>query len=72
MEKKFGDIVKYTRRPVDRRKVENRRHFLKQVSLDNNPERRVNIRRQDMGDRRNSLLTVSHLSTERIGLSPDL
>ena len=72
MEKKFGDIVKYARRPVGRRKVENRRHFLKHVSLDNNPERRVNIRRQNMGDRRNSLFTVSHLSTERIGLSPDL
>lgn len=71
MEKKFGDIVKYTRRPVGRRKVENRRHFLKHVSLDNNPEKRVNIRRQNMGDRRNSLLTVSNLSTERIGLSPD-
>ena len=72
MEKKFGDIVKYTRRPVDRRKVENRRLFLKQESLDNNLERRVNIRRQNMGDRRNSLLTVSNLSTERIGLSPAL
>jgi len=72
LEKNFGDIVKYTRRPVDRRKVENRRHFLKQVSLDNNPERRVNTRRQNMGDRRNSLFTVSHLSTERIGLSPAL
>ena len=72
MEKNFGDIVKYTRRPVDRRKVENRRLFLKQESLDNNPERRVNLRRQNMEDRRNSLFTVSHLSTERIGLSSDL
>jgi hypothetical protein len=72
LEKKFGDIVKYTRRPVGRRKVENRRLFLKQESLDNNPERRVNSRRQNMGDRRNSLFTVSHLSTERIGLPPAL
>jgi hypothetical protein len=72
LEKNFGDIVKYTRRPVDRRKVENRRLFLKKVSLDNNPERRVDIRRQNMGDRRNSLFTESHLSTERIGLFPAL
>ena len=72
MEKKFGDIVRYTRRPVARRKVESRRHFLKHISLDKNPERRVNVRRQNMGDRRNSPFTVSHLSTERIGLSSDL
>ena len=72
MEKNFGDIVKYTRRPVARRKVESRRHFLKHISLDNNPERRVNVRRQNIGDRRNSPLTVSHLSTERIGFSFDL
>ena len=43
MEKNFGTIVNYIRRPVDRRRVEDRRFFLKQENLDHNPERRVNM-----------------------------
>ena len=43
MEKNFGTIAFNTRRPVDRRKVEDRRLFLKQEYLDHNPERRVNM-----------------------------
>lgn len=48
MEKKFDDIVFYTRRTVDRRKVEGRGSFLKQEYLKHNPERRVANRRQNM------------------------
>ena len=54
MEKNFDDIVFYTRRPDDRRKVEDKRFFLRfrenNEHLDPNPERRVNIRRQNTGD----------------------
>ena len=53
MEKNFGTIVHYTRRPVDRRRVEDRRLFPKQEDLDHNPERRVNmIDRRMNSDRR--------------------
>jgi hypothetical protein len=53
MGKKFGTIVNYTRRPVDRRRVEDRRLSLKQEYPDHNPERRVNmINRRIHGDRR--------------------
>ena len=52
MEKKFDPIVFYTRKPVDRRKVENRRFSLNQEYLDQTPEKRINIRRQNTGDRR--------------------
>ena len=53
MGKNFGTIVNYTRRPVDRRRVEDRRLFLKQGYLDHNPERRVDlINRRIHGDRR--------------------
>ena len=42
-----------TRSPVDRRKVKERRLFLKQGSLDHIPERRVNmINRRMLSDRR--------------------
>ena len=51
MGKKFDDIVYYTRRTVDRRWVADTRFFRKQEYLDYNPERRVKIRRQNMGDR---------------------
>ena len=43
LEKNFGTISFYIRRPVDRRRVEDRRFFLKQENLDHNPERRVNM-----------------------------
>ena len=53
MEKNFGTISFYIRRPVDRRRVEDRRFFLKQENLDHNPERRVTmIERRMFGDRR--------------------
>ena len=53
MEKNFGTISFYIRRPVDRRRVEDRRFFLKQENLDHNPERRVNMIDQRIhGDRR--------------------
>jgi hypothetical protein len=56
MEKNFGTIVFYIRRPVDRRRVEDRRLFLKQEDLDHNPERRVNmIGRRMIGDSRRLL-----------------
>ena len=56
MEKKFKEIVYYTRRPVDRRRVKDRRLFLKQEYLDHNPERRVNMIDQRIhGDRRKVL-----------------
>jgi hypothetical protein len=67
LEKKFNYMVFYNRRPADRRKVENRRFFLNQEYLDHPPERRVNSRRQNTGDRRKSPVIVSHLSTERTG-----
>ena len=43
MEKNLGTIAFYTRRPIDRRRVKDRRLFLKQEYLDHNPERRVNM-----------------------------
>ena len=56
LEKDFGSINFYTRRPVDRRKVRIRRLFLDQKYLDHNPERRINIvDRRMLGDRRKVL-----------------
>jgi hypothetical protein len=53
MEKNFGRISIYTRRPVDRRRAKDRRLFLKQEYLEHHPERRVNmIERRMLGDRR--------------------
>ena len=56
MEKNFGTIVNYTRRPVDRRRVEDRRLFLKQEYLDHNPERRVNMIDQRIHEDKRRLL----------------
>jgi hypothetical protein len=56
MEKNFGSIVFYIRRPVDRRRVKNGRLFLKQEDLDHDPVRRGNmIKRRMLGDRRRLL-----------------
>jgi hypothetical protein len=56
MEKNFGAIFFYTRRPGDRRSVEDRRLSLKQEYPDHNPERRGNmIGRRMIGDRRRLL-----------------
>jgi hypothetical protein len=53
MEKNFGTIAFYIRRPVDRRRVKNGRLFLKQEDLDHDPVRRGNmIKRRMLGDRR--------------------
>jgi hypothetical protein len=56
MEKNFGTIAFYIRRPVDRRRVKNGRLFLKQEDLDHDPVRRGNmIKRRMLGDRRRLL-----------------
>jgi hypothetical protein len=53
MDKKFGSITFYTRRPVDRRQFKDRRFFPRHEDLDHKPERRVNmIDRRILGDRR--------------------
>ena len=53
MEKNFGTIAFYTRRPDGRRRVNDRRLFLEQEYLDHNPERRVSmIDRRMLSDRR--------------------
>jgi hypothetical protein len=51
-----AEVTFLTRSPVDRRRVEDRRLFLKHEDLDHNPERRVNmIKRRMHGDRRELL-----------------
>ena len=57
MEKKFKEIVYYTRRPVDRRRVKDRRLFLKLEYLDHNPERRINLFERRMIEDRRGLLS---------------
>jgi hypothetical protein len=53
MNKKFDYMSFYTRRPVDRRRVKNKRFFPKQENLDHNPGRKINmIERRMFGDRR--------------------
>ena len=62
MEKKFESKVFCSRRHVDRRRVEDRRLFLKQEYLDHNPERRINMSdRRLFGDRR--LIITDALNT---------
>ncbi len=49
-------VIIKTRSPVDRRKVKDRRSFLKQGYLGHKPERRANmIGRRMLGDRRGML-----------------
>ena len=56
MEKKFEPKVFCSRRHVDRRRVEDRRFFLKQEYFDHNPEKRVNMTdRRILADRRRLL-----------------
>ena len=56
MGKKFDSISFCSRRHVDRRRVEDRRLFLKQEYLDHKPERRVSMTdRRIHGDRRKVL-----------------
>ena len=54
MKDKYAEVIfqTCTRSPVDRRKVKDRRLFLKQEYLDHIPERRVNmINRRMLSDR---------------------
>jgi hypothetical protein len=53
------EVIIKTRSLVDRRRVEDRRLFLKHEYLDHNPERRVNmIKRRMLGDRRELLTEI--------------
>ena len=59
MEKKFGTIAFYTRRLIDRRRVKDRRLFLKQEYLDLKPERRVSMNDRRMhGERRRMVYEI--------------
>ena len=65
MEKKIGTIAIYTRGPVDRRRVEGRRLFLKQEYLEHKPERRVTmIDRRMHGDRRRLFPDIRNIFRE--------
>jgi hypothetical protein len=67
MEKNFDGIVYYTRRPVDRRKVEDKRFFQRfrenNEYLNHNTERRVKVRRQNTGDMLGEKLQKNAIST---------
>ncbi len=53
------EVIIKTRSLVDRRRVEDRRLFLKHEYLDHNPESRVNmIKRRMVGDRRELLTEI--------------
>jgi hypothetical protein len=53
------EVIIKTRSLVDRRRVEDKRLFLKHEYLDHNPERRVNmIKRRMLGDRRELLTEI--------------
>jgi hypothetical protein len=53
MKDNYAEVIFCTRSPVDRRKVKDRRSFLKQEDLSHKPERRVSmIDRRMNGDRR--------------------
>ena len=61
MEKNFGSIVFYIRRPVDRRQFKDRRFFPRHEDLDHKPERRVNmIDRRILGDRRELISDIKN------------
>jgi hypothetical protein len=53
MKDNYAEVIFCTRSPVDRRKVKDRRSFLKQEDLSHKPERRVSmIDRRMLSDRR--------------------
>jgi len=55
-----AEVIFQIRSSVDRRRVDDRRSFLKQEYLDYNPERRnIMIRRRMFGDRRELLPIIS-------------
>ena len=61
-----AEVIFRTRSSVDRRKVEDRRLFLKHEYLDHNPERRVNmIDRRIFGDRRELLPEIMNTFWEK-------
>ena len=56
MENNNNKVIFQTRSTIDRRRVKDRRLFLKQEYLDHNPERRANmVGRRMTGDRRGYL-----------------
>jgi hypothetical protein len=60
------EVIFQTRSPVNRRRVEARRLFLKHEYLDHNPERRVNmIKRRMLGDRRKLLPEIMNTFWEK-------
>lgn len=58
MKKKLESKVFCSRRHVDRRRVEDRRLFLKKEYLDHKPERRSMIDRRVLADRRQMLPNI--------------
>ena len=67
MEKKLDSIYFCSRRHVDRRRVEERRLFIKQQYLDHKPERRVSmIDRRMHGDRRKLLPEVKNTFWKKV------
>ena len=61
-----AEVIFRTCSSVDRRKVEDRRLFLKHEYLDHNPERRVNmIDRRIFGDRKELLPEIMNTFLEK-------
>ncbi len=59
MENNYDEVLFQSRSHVDRRRVEDRRLFLKQEDLNHDPERRGNmIKRRILGDRRRLLSEI--------------
>jgi len=66
MGKNNAEVIFQTRSLIDRRRVEDRRLFLKHEYLDHNPERRVNmIKRRMLGDRRELLSEIMNSFWEK-------
>jgi hypothetical protein len=65
MEKKFESKVFCSRRHVDRRRVEDRRLFLKKEYLDHKPERRSMIDRRILADRRRMIPEIMNTFGEK-------
>ena len=64
-----GEVIFQKRLPVDRRRVEDKRLFLKQEYLDHNTERRANtVGRRMIGDRRGMLSRYYKYFLERRSL----
>ena len=59
MKDNYAEVIFCTRSPFDRRKVKDRRSFLKQEDLSHIPERRVNMIDQRMLSDRRGLFSES-------------